>query len=68
MRCSTASVQVAGGIAGTLLAHAMFELPLITWSQHARTGEERWLSEGVATFGLLALILLGGRTRREALP
>ena len=67
MRCSTASVQVAGGIVGTLLAHAMFELPLITWSQHARSGDGLWLSEGVATFGLVALIL-GSRTRREALP
>lgn len=60
--------QVAGGIAGTLLAHAMFELPLVTLSQHARTGGGQWLAEGVATFGLVALILLGGRSQREAMP
>lgn len=60
--------QTAGGIAGTLLAHAMFEQPLVTWSQHARTGGGQWLAEGVATFGLVAAILIGSRTRREALP
>ena len=60
--------QVAGGIAGTLLAHAMFERPLVAWSQHVRTGSGQWLAEGVATFGLVTLILLGRRTQREALP
>lgn len=60
--------QVAGGIAGTLLAHAMFELPLITMSQTVRTGGGQWLAEGIATFGLVALVLVGGRSRREALP
>lgn len=52
----------------TLLAHAMFELPPITWSQHVRTGSGQWLAEGVATFGLVALILIGSRSRNEALP
>src|SRR5690606_37711033 len=31
-------VQVAGGIGGALLAHAMFELPLIELSQKIRSG------------------------------
>jgi glycerol uptake facilitator-like aquaporin len=60
--------QVGGGVSGTLLAHAMFELPPITWSQHVRTGSGQWLAEGVATFGLVALILIGSRSRNEALP
>lgn len=60
--------QATGGVAGTLLAHTMFELPVIGWSQHVRTGGGQWLAEGVATFGLVALILIGGRARREAMP
>lgn len=48
--------QVAGGIAGAVLADAMFELPLVAWSQHARTGPAQWLGEFVATFGLLGVI------------
>jgi glycerol uptake facilitator-like aquaporin len=60
--------QATGGVAGTLLAHTMFELPAIGWSQHVRTGGGQWLAEGVATFGLVALILIGGRARREAMP
>jgi glycerol uptake facilitator-like aquaporin len=60
--------QVAGGIVGTLLAHAMFELPLVALSQQARTGGGQWLAEGLATFGLVAVILIGGGSRRDALP
>ena len=50
-------VQVVGCCAGTLLAHAMFALPLIQSSLHARTGLSQWISECVATFGLLLVIL-----------
>ena len=50
-------VQVAGGLAGTLLAHAMFDLELLQASSRARSGGGQWLAEGVATFGLLAAIL-----------
>ena len=46
----------------------MFEFPLVIWSQHARTGGGQWLAEGVATFGLVAVILTGGQSQREALP
>src|SRR3954452_23483346 len=38
--------QVAGGIAGTILAHAMFALPLIDASLKARTGGAQWLAGG----------------------
>jgi len=47
------AVQVAGCIAGTLLAHAMFGLPLLQQSHHLRAGAGQWLSEFVATAGLL---------------
>jgi glycerol uptake facilitator-like aquaporin len=56
-----AAAQVAGGIAGTILAHAMFRLPAITLSHHIRSGGAQWLAEGVSSFGLMATILAGRR-------
>ncbi|MGN2244141.1 aquaporin [Frateuria sp. GZRR33] len=61
-------VQVAAAIFGVLLAHAMFDLPLLQPGTHARTGAAQWLSEGVAAFGLLLTILLGMRHRPAAVP
>src|SRR5476649_1730800 len=58
--------QVAGCCFGALLAHAMFELPLIQASLHQRSGPAQWLSEFVATFGLLMVIL--GHRRTEDAP
>lgn len=52
--------QIAGCCAGALLAHVMFELPVLQTSMHARTGVAQWISEFVATFGLL-LVVLGHR-------
>ena len=46
-------VQVAGCCAGAILANLMFELPAIHASTHARTGVAQWLSEVVATAGLV---------------
>lgn len=60
--------QIAGGVAGTLLAHAMFELPLIQFSQTPRSGTGQWIAEVVATFGLVAAILCGLRFRPDAVP
>jgi glycerol uptake facilitator-like aquaporin len=50
---------------GALLAHAMFELPLIQASVHLRTGPAQWLSEGVATAGLI-LVVMGSQGPNEA--
>jgi glycerol uptake facilitator-like aquaporin len=61
-------VQIAGGIAGTMLAHAMFALPLLDASLKMRTGGAQWLAEGVAAFGLVATILAGIRFERAAVP
>ena len=58
-------LQVAGCCAGAVLAHAMFALPLIQYSTHARTGAAQWLAESVATFGLL-LVVLGHRRAEDA--
>jgi glycerol uptake facilitator-like aquaporin len=52
-----ALAQVAGCCLGAVLAHAMFDLPLIQTSLHSRTGFAQWLSECVATFGLLLVVL-----------
>ena len=60
-----ALVQVAGCCAGALLAHAMFELPIVQASAHIRTGHAQWLAEGVATFGLV-LVVLGHRRSEDA--
>jgi glycerol uptake facilitator-like aquaporin len=63
-----AVVQIAGGIAGTMIAHAMFELPLLQASLKIRNGHAQWLAEAVATFGLIAIILAGQRFARASLP
>jgi glycerol uptake facilitator-like aquaporin len=55
--------QVVAAFAGVAVAHMMFELPLFTASEHARAGPSQWLSEGVATTGLLLTILLGARVQ-----
>lgn len=60
--------QVVGGIAGTFLAHAMFELPIIQLSETVRTGTGQWIAEAVATFGLVFTILAGLRFRSDAIP
>jgi glycerol uptake facilitator-like aquaporin len=49
-------VQLAGCCAGAILANAMFALPLVTLSTHTRTGGAQWLSEFVATAGLVLIV------------
>lgn len=63
-----AAAQIAGGLAGTLLAHVMFEMPLLQASQSVRSGTGQWVAEAVATFGLVAAILAGIRHARHAVP
>jgi glycerol uptake facilitator-like aquaporin len=58
-------VQVVGCCLGALLAHAMFDMPLIQTSLHLRTGPAQWLSEGVATGGLI-LVVMGSSGANEA--
>jgi len=61
-------VQVAGGLTGTFLAHLMFEETVVQFSTNAREGPAQWLSEGVATFALLAAIIGTVKFRPEAVP
>jgi glycerol uptake facilitator-like aquaporin len=58
-----AAAQIAGGIAGTISAHLMFGLPAISLSTHVRTGPGQWLAEAIASFGLVAVILLALRAK-----
>ncbi|HXC52512.1 MAG TPA: MIP/aquaporin family protein [Candidatus Limnocylindrales bacterium] len=55
--------QLVGAVVGVILANLMFELPAISLSQHARHGFGQILSELVATFGLLTVILGSSRSR-----
>jgi glycerol uptake facilitator-like aquaporin len=57
--------QIVGCCLGALLAHAMFELPLIQASTHTRSGGAQWLSEAVATAGL-TLVVIGSPSAKEA--
>ena len=50
------AVQIIAAIAGVWLAHAMFAMPIIETSHKLRDGPAQWLSEFVATFGLLLTI------------
>jgi glycerol uptake facilitator-like aquaporin len=58
-------IQTLGCCAGAWLAHLMFELPLWQLSAHVRTGPAQWVAEGVATFGLL-LVVIGHRRSEDA--
>jgi glycerol uptake facilitator-like aquaporin len=60
--------QIAGGLAGTLAAHSMFELPAFQASVTTRTGLSQWWAEVVATFGLVGIIFGGLRFRADAVP
>jgi glycerol uptake facilitator-like aquaporin len=60
--------QIAGGIVGTMMAQAMFALPLLDASLKMRTGGAQWFAEAVAAFGLIATILAGIRFERASVP
>lgn len=68
MAAAYVAVQIAGGLAGMLAAHAMFDLSLLQVSVHGRTGAAQWFSEWVATFGLVSTILCVLRFRAVAVP
>lgn len=62
------AAQICGAFVGVAVAHGMFELPLYVTSTHVRSGAAQGLSEFVATFGLLAVILGCARRRPAAVP
>ena len=63
-----AAVQVLGGVTGTMAAHLMFGLPPIFLSQRIRSGPAQFLSEFIATFGLVSVIWGCSRARAEFVP
>ncbi len=60
--------QIAGGIAGALLAHIMFSEPLIALAGNERSGAPLWVAEIVATAGLVGAIFACLRFRPQAVP
>lgn len=60
--------QIAGGIAGVIAAHAMFDLALVQSSLTARHGAGQWIAEAIATFGLIVTILGCVRFRPDNVP
>jgi glycerol uptake facilitator-like aquaporin len=57
------AAQLFGGVCGTMLAHVMFSLPLVSLSHHIRSGPAQFASEFTATFGLLCVIWGCSRSR-----
>ena len=60
--------QCAGGVAGTVVAHLMFDLAPLMVGTMARAGPSQWFSEAVATFALVLTILGGLRSAPQAVP
>ena len=58
--------QLLGSVLGVWLAHAMFDTAIIQVSEKVRTGSAQWLSEAVATCGLVGTILVTVRVRVDA--
>ena len=59
-------VQLCGCCAGALLANVMFELPMVHASTHIRAGASQWLSETVATAGLVFVAFRSASTNEAA--
>lgn len=49
--------QMVGAVFGAWMAHAMFDLEIFQWSSKVRSGPAQWLSEVIATAGLMLVIL-----------
>ena len=62
-------VQIIGGVLGVWAAHLMFDLPVLqTSATMHRTGSAQWISEIIATFGLLFVIFGGVRHKPDTVP
>lgn len=62
------AAQIVGGLAGVWSTHLMFDEATFQLAAKARSGSPLWLSEAIATFGLVATILLTLKARPEAIP
>jgi glycerol uptake facilitator-like aquaporin len=61
------AAQLSGAAFGAWLAHAMFGLDLMQVSHHVRAGAGQWIAEGVATFGLVLVVLRTPASRAGAM-
>lgn len=61
------AAQIAGAYAGVAIAHTMFALDVFTASTKVRTGFAQAFSEWVATFGLLLVIAMAAKHRKDAI-
>lgn len=59
--------QLIGAVLGAWLAHAMFDMTVLQFSTKLRSGTGQWIAEGVATFGLLLVILRAPVGRASAM-
>ena len=59
-------IQIAAGIIGVWIAHAMFDQDIIQISTKLRSGPAQWFSEVIATFGLILVILGAIRCRPDS--
>ncbi|MBY0236769.1 MAG: aquaporin family protein [Burkholderiaceae bacterium] len=60
-------VQLLGAMLGAWLAHGMFDMSILQFSTKLRTGTGQWIAEGVATCGLLLVILRAPAGRASAM-
>jgi len=60
-------MQLLGAMLGAWLAHAMFDMNILQFSTKVRSGAGQWIAEGVATFGLLLVILRAPAARVAAM-
>jgi glycerol uptake facilitator-like aquaporin len=61
------AAQLLGAMLGAWLAHAMFDLAIVQFSSHVRSGSGQWIAEVVATAGLLLVILRAPEGRASAM-
>ena len=61
------AMQLSGAMLGAWLAHAMFDMNILQFSTKVRGGTGQWIAEGVATFGLILVILRAPAARVAAM-
>ena len=61
------TAQLIGAMLGAWLAHAMFDMAILQFSTHVRSGTGQWIAEAVATAGLLLVILRAPAGRAAAM-
>lgn len=59
--------QLIGATLGAWLAHLMFDTSILQFSTRDRSGAGQWIAEGVATFGLVLVVLRAPAARAAAM-